>query len=114
MQHAYHVTKPEHLKSILAEGLKPGHELFLEGGSDDARLSPFSPSDKRPRAILGKRLRNAVSWQRELISVVINVTKRITQEYRIVASSGVVLTDSAIPSRAIDSVRLMTKRPRNV
>jgi RNA:NAD 2'-phosphotransferase (TPT1/KptA family) len=59
---AYHVARAESLKSILGEGLKPGHELFLEGGRNEARLLPFAPSDKRSREIIGKRLRDAGTW----------------------------------------------------
>ncbi len=111
---AYHVTKPENLKSILGEGLKPGHELFLEGGRNDVHLSPFAPSDKRSREILGKRMRNAASWQRELVFVVVNLSKRIAREYRIVASSGVVLTGSTIPLRATRAVHVMNEKPFSV
>jgi RNA:NAD 2'-phosphotransferase (TPT1/KptA family) len=31
LTHACHVTKAENLKSIVGEGLKPGHEVLLEG-----------------------------------------------------------------------------------
>ncbi len=46
--------------------------------------------------------------------VVVNLTKHIAQKYRIVASSGVVLTGSTIPLRAIGSARVMNKKPFSV
>ncbi len=103
MMHAHHVTKPEHLKSILGDGLKPGFELVLEGGRNDVHLSPFAPMDARSREILGKRMKKAASWQREVVLVVVNMTVGTDDKHRLVASSGVVLTKETIPPEAFDT-----------
>jgi hypothetical protein len=106
-----HIAKGENMKGMLGEGLKPGCELFQEGGRNDVRLSPFAPRGKRSREVLGKRLRDAGSRQGERILVIVNITKRVAREFRIVASSGVVLTSATIPVKAMDSVHKMSKKP---
>ncbi len=48
LMYAYHTTKPENLKSILGEGLKPGHELFEEGGRNAGICHPSRPVANGP------------------------------------------------------------------
>jgi RNA:NAD 2'-phosphotransferase (TPT1/KptA family) len=109
--HAYHATKAENAKGIIGEGLKPGHALFHEGGRNDARLSPFAPNDERAKEVLGKRLRNAGQWLRDLVLAIINLTRCPSREFRRVRSSEVVPTSATIPIKMIDSVHKMTKKP---